>query len=453
MLGQLRELIAPITRDVPLVIAGSATDPAYPSWIQAAAPDVRVGITSAQVADEVSNYELSDALLIIDPRCLPLRVQDIRTSSGTTSAEPRVSHHLVVFESGVAGTKERVSFDATGQVRKILRHYDPATWSFIGGVTATLLPVASGILGDGTVPTTLRELRQLLALRGVPSRDMPITGGTLNLEEEAGLLAANELAVRSVTQGARRDATVVLLGGTHQIHESARLIGPLVIHAGAQVDANAKIVGPAVIGAGARVGAGAVVVHSVIGPDCVVPDAAVVRNRMWCDAAPAEIPSQTTFSEQLARAMAEARNHDVPAYVEAPLPVRAGNLALKRALDLVVSSTALVLLSPILLLCAAAVRLGSRGPIFYGDKREGVGGRDVPLLEVPHDVRLARTPRRTDLKALDKMDGPHFKLDHDPRVTRVGRVLRALNLDELPQLFNVLIGEMSLVGPRPVAVS
>jgi lipopolysaccharide/colanic/teichoic acid biosynthesis glycosyltransferase len=125
-----------------------------------------------------------------------------------------------------------------------------------------------------------------------------------------------------------------------------------------------------------------------------------------------------------------------------------GHFALKRAIDVAVAATALTLLSPILLLVALAVWLESRGPILYGDEREGMNGRGFrcwkfrTMVVGAHAVQLS-------LKGLDKMDGPHFKLDRDPRVTRIGRLLRALNLDELPQLINVLVGEMSLVGPRP----
>ena len=90
------------------------------------------------------------------------------------AAEPRVSHYLVAFESAVGGTQERVSFDAAGDVRRILRHYEPATWPFIAGVPATLVPVASGVLADGVIPASLADLRQMLTARGVPSRDVPV---------------------------------------------------------------------------------------------------------------------------------------------------------------------------------------------------------------------------------------------------------------------------------------
>jgi len=124
------------------------------------------------------------------------------------------------------------------------------------------------------------------------------------------------------------------------------------------------------------------------------------------------------------------------------------HLAVKRALDVLAAVVGLTLTSPLMMLIAAAIWLESRGRIFYGDKREGLRGRGFSCWKFRTMFTGAHLAQR-ELKALDQTDGPHFKVDRDPRVTRVGRVLRALNVDELPQLFNVLLGQMSLVGPRP----
>jgi len=120
----------------------------------------------------------------------------------------------------------------------------------------------------------------------------------------------------------------------------------------------------------------------------------------------------------------------------------------KRVLDVTAAAISLTILAPLLALIAIAVWLESKGPIFFGDKREGEGGRVFRCWKFRTMFTGADRAQR-QLNGLNNTDGPHFKVDRDPRVTRVGRVLRALNVDELPQLFNVLMGEMSLVGPRP----
>lgn len=453
LIEHLRAWLEPVTRDDPLVVSGDSTDPEYGSWIRAVCPTARIAATTEEIADAVAAYELSDALLIVDPRCLPLRALELLSLVQHYSAEPRVSHHLAAFEAAVAGTKERVSFDAAGQVRRILRHYEPATWSFIAGVSATLLPVASGILADGVIPASLMDLRQMLAARGVPSRDVPMQGGALDLTEEAGLLAANDHFIRKATglgTAGAASATPVYIGSGHSIHETARITGPVVIHPDAHVEKNAMVFGPAVIGTGARVSSGAVVAHSIVGPNCTVPSGRIVRNRVWFEGVgESGRPDylQPSYSNQLAPLMAEARHED-RSQDDGYQIVRSGNVPLKRAFDLTVAALALLALSPLLLAAAVAVWLESKGAILYGDEREGVGGRVFRCWKF-RTMFVGAHAAQMDLKALDQMDGPHFKLDCDPRVTRVGRVLRALNIDELPQLFNVLVGEMSLVGPRP----
>jgi exopolysaccharide biosynthesis polyprenyl glycosylphosphotransferase len=132
----------------------------------------------------------------------------------------------------------------------------------------------------------------------------------------------------------------------------------------------------------------------------------------------------------------------------APPPRRGPQLALKAVLDRTGAALGLLLLAPLLLLVAAAVRLDSRGPALHRQIRVGHGGTRFTMWKFRSMVADAEALRPA-LAAADEQDGPMFKIRRDPRVTRVGRLLRRTSLDELPQLVNVLRGEMSLVGPRP----
>jgi lipopolysaccharide/colanic/teichoic acid biosynthesis glycosyltransferase len=123
-------------------------------------------------------------------------------------------------------------------------------------------------------------------------------------------------------------------------------------------------------------------------------------------------------------------------------------LGLKRCADVVAAGLALVLTSPIFLLTAVAIRLNSRGPIFYVQQRAGLDGNPFGMLKFRTMVNGAHE-RLADVVEIDALVDPMFKIRNDPRVTAVGRFLRRWSIDELPQLVNVLRGDMSLVGPRP----
>jgi len=121
----------------------------------------------------------------------------------------------------------------------------------------------------------------------------------------------------------------------------------------------------------------------------------------------------------------------------------------KRSFDFCISALLILALSPVLLACAAAVRLSSRGPILYRSMRPGIGGEPFACLKF-RTMRSDAGELQADLEAENEATGPLFKIREDPRVTRVGAFLRRYSLDELPQLFNVVAGKMSLVGPRPL---
>ena len=124
------------------------------------------------------------------------------------------------------------------------------------------------------------------------------------------------------------------------------------------------------------------------------------------------------------------------------------HLLAKRVTDIAVSLASLVLLSPVMLVAAVAIKLTSPGPVFFVQERVGMNKRRFPLYKFRSMVANAEQAR-AELGALNEMDGPVFKIRNDPRITPIGRLLRRTSIDELPQLFNVLRGQMSLVGPRP----
>jgi lipopolysaccharide/colanic/teichoic acid biosynthesis glycosyltransferase len=117
-------------------------------------------------------------------------------------------------------------------------------------------------------------------------------------------------------------------------------------------------------------------------------------------------------------------------------------------IDRTIAAAALILLSPFLAIIAALIKLDSRGGVFFRDSREGCNGELFQCWKF-RTMHVGSDLRQRELFARNDVDGPQFKLERDPRLTRVGRWLRPMSFDELPQLFNVLRGEMSLIGPRP----
>jgi exopolysaccharide biosynthesis polyprenyl glycosylphosphotransferase len=132
-------------------------------------------------------------------------------------------------------------------------------------------------------------------------------------------------------------------------------------------------------------------------------------------------------------------------------PSNYAQLMAKRVLDVVCSALALVVLSPLLLGAALLVRASSPGPIFFLQTRVGLHGRQFRMIKF-RSMYIDAPQRQAALRQANERDGAAFKMKHDPRITPLGRLLRKFHLDELPQLWNVLVGDMSLVGPRPLPV-
>jgi exopolysaccharide biosynthesis polyprenyl glycosylphosphotransferase len=139
----------------------------------------------------------------------------------------------------------------------------------------------------------------------------------------------------------------------------------------------------------------------------------------------------------------------VPLFTLRPPVFEGIDYALKRTFDLVLSILGLVLLSPILLLVAIAIKLSSRGSVIYRSIRPGMAGQPFYCFKF-RTMREHSDQIQADLEPLNESSGALFKIRDDPRLTAVGRFLRRFSLDELPQLVNVVRGEMSLVGPRPL---
>jgi len=140
--------------------------------------------------------------------------------------------------------------------------------------------------------------------------------------------------------------------------------------------------------------------------------------------------------------------HGKPLLTFNTTPEKNFELFLKRAIDLFFSVVGLVLLSPLICVVSLAVKTTSNGPVFFRQTRVGLAGRRFVMYKF-RSMYIDAEDRLRELISLNERDGPAFKLSSDPRVTPLGKIIRATNLDELPQLFNVLRGDMSLVGPRP----
>lgn len=422
--------------DQPLTIATAfAPTPDYVEAVRASCEAVGT-VTAVDALDDVlATCAPGDWVLLADPLCFPLSAIE-EGPLLERLVQSRAAVHLVAMDRNSGGTTDRLQFDRRGGVRGIQRYYDARTWMFVSGVVGTLLPastlseVADELLGC----RSLGDFRRTMAARGVPARDLPVACETLDLSFETNLLRLSEYAILGQKTGKVSERA--------RVSPSARLCGDVVLQDHVEVGANAVVIGPTIVGAGGRIGAGAVVAQCLLGAGAVVPGDTSIRHRVVFGS-PSAFELLDTVEPDYDERFAVG-SLDEPVDSQRP-PVYP---AIKTAVDRVMALTGLVLLSPLLALVSLLIRLDSRGPVLYGETRETIGGRLFTCWKF-RTMRVGAEAEQRALAHRNQMDGPQFKINGDPRITRLGRWLRKVSIDELPQLYNVLTGDMSLVGPRP----
>ena len=399
---------------------------------------VEAVVPPAGLAQRLRRFEASDWLLVRDCATTTAEPLDLGPLLADLEGPQPWARHLVAPAGTSAGTTERLLLDGEGRVVKIQRYYERVTWGFAAGVACSLVPVASMLGVRDLHLASLSELRASLASAGVPSRDFFLPRTAFNLRREAGFLGLTERVLAPSPGRACRP----IVAPSARVHPTAIVRGAVVLAAEVVVDEGAVLIGPTVVGRGSHVGGGATVAQCVVAPGTRVPPGAVARQRVVT-------PAQATTGSLVDDASSREPLGPIGTVREIdPQSPYEWVHSLKAPAEAAIAAAGLVLLSPLLAVVAAAVKLSSPGPVFYGDRREGRGGREFRCWKF-RSMEVDAHARQRELTGANQVDGPQFKIREDPRITRVGHFLRRFNLDELPQLVNVVKGEMSLVGPRP----
>lgn len=445
LLSHLSERLLTATRRRPIVVRTFEAGPLYETAIRSQGAVNEPSPTSIEFGQRIGRYEPSDWLLIVDPRCFPVAGFDPLALLKNLGDTPRMARHLVALGSHAVGTQERVELDADGRVRRVQRYYDAVTWTLTTGTVASLVPVSSLVMATTLSFESLADFRRALGATGAPARDVPIGGPVLDLSDERMILRLNEQAVKDLMAA---DGTRASRNGnvpaSCRVATSARLLGPVILQENVEIGPQVTIVGPSVIGRGSVIEQGATIAQAVVATGTVVPAETVVRQRLFNAGS---VAGPGGLVEPLETPAGGAIAEDVPHLEEEHQP-RHIYPAIKAVMEGCIAALALVSLSPLLGVIAALIKLGSSGPVLYADPREAKDGKQFSCYKFRTMFVGAEAAQR-ELMAANEMDGPQFKMDHDPRVTKIGRRLRAVSLDELPQLINVALGQMSLVGPRP----
>ncbi len=273
----------------------------------------------------------------------------------------------------------------------------------------------------------------------------------------------NRQLVREHVEAECGDSRGVVMGEGVEISPSAKIEGPVILGPGCTIGEGARVSGPANLGAGCRVEAGATVRDSILSARTRVESGGSIEESFLdtgctaCRSRPL-LRNIVVDSGRLSGRLTLITTERDPGFEYTfcgglSQKVRLGQEwafhATKRLLDVAVSSILLLILAPLCALIALAIKRDSPGPVCYSQRRCGKHGRRFAMHKFRSMVANAEEVHHELLGRKD-IDGPMFKMHRDPRVTRVGRFLRRTSLDEVPQLLNVLKGEMSLVGPRPL---
>jgi lipopolysaccharide/colanic/teichoic acid biosynthesis glycosyltransferase len=286
--------------------------------------------------------------------------------------------------------------------------------------------------------------------QGLRLQGIAVAGSACDLESEDGILAVCQVALsRSSSPG----PTVRPVEGRRKpfpdnggaVSPHSHLIGPVLLGKQVAVEAGAVVVGPTILCDGSVVGRDAIVDSSIVGTGVSVEPSQSVRScvatasRRWRTAERRVAPAGGSTQEYV-----RPQHHRVfrtwPRFSYAR--------CFKRIADVVAAVSVLVLFAPVIPVIALAIKISSPGPVFFWDKRQGLHGKLFHCVKF-RTMRQGADKIQDKLRFVSEVDGPQFKMADDPRITTVGWFLRETFLDEIPQFYNVLRGQMSVVGPRP----
>ena len=313
--------------------------------------------------------------------------------------------------------------------------------------------VLNRLLGDGILPLVFSTFINNCSTNSLTVCGLNIGGTILNLDTEMGLVGFLETRFNSSAKNLPN-----LNNNCHKkitakdnvtIFPGARLFGKVLFGQNVNIGQNAIIVGPAIISNNVKIGKGAVIRASIVGPDVSVPRNRLIHNRVVIGSQHRQkqtgrIKTGRLITSTITRAT--CKNSCQNSLRIWPRFSYAG--CFKRIADIVVAITALILFAPILPLIALVIKLTSRGPVFFKDSRQGLHGKAFNCLKF-RTMPVGADKMQDKLRVFNQTDGPQFKIMDDPRLSTVGKFLRDTYIDEVPQFFNVLFGQMSLVGPRP----
>ena len=366
---------------------------------------------------------------------------------------------LICADQVAGGYREEAVVDRDGRVTAITRRYP--TDLARGPLEVEqyhMLIVRRGTLRrlfNGQMSCNFAALCDGLARAGVEPRRMvvPARAYRLMVDDDVLRFQADVVArCRGVLPSRVRQAglePVFPTDGSVFIADSAVVHGPIVLGKDVRILSEATVLGPCTIGDGAVIGRGCLVRNSVVLPGVSVPDAARVEFRIvqppdaaLVNASPGPSRGHLAGAGPVVPLRSDGAVGDV-----APLGSRSYRFC-KRVMDIAIAVTVLLLCLPIFAIVAVVIKIDSRGPFFYIAPRQTRGGRKFGCIKFRTMVPNAKELEE-QLKDQNVVDGLHIEILDDPRMTRIGSFLRRTNIDELPQFINVLVGDMSIVGPRP----
>ena len=278
-----------------------------------------------------------------------------------------------------------------------------------------------------------------------------MAGSIVNLGSPAGLLRLSEVTLKNprtldADLNAKLGRHVSLGASDDDISSEARFVGPVLLGRNVRVEPGAIVVGPSILCDGSTVHRDAVVDSSVLGAKAVAKEGKIVRNAFIV---PENGDASTVASSHVWHPADELDMMYSPEpNVFRSWPVLSYARCFKRVVDIVVALIVLLLFIPVIPAMALAIKISSPGPVFFRDKRQGLHGQLFDCIKF-RTMRVGAADIQDKLRFVSDVDGPQFKMTDDPRISTVGRFLRETYLDEIPQFFNVLCGQMSVVGPRP----